>query len=275
MKKNKEDRILKIDPSLPQLILPENKVGMFIEWYNKDIRFQNTIPHAFNEGYLKLHNTINVDISKYNVYFKELARQLKTTYREIENRFKNLLTQLESPTVYFKFIDRTIYISVYGADNELMSKISCEISENGENKEFDLETLWKGATWDDIQNNFNYYYLVIFNTCMWYIATTTKTTKYYYEETRPKYEPSKDKKIRHVSRTKTITTPIYDFTKIKKVKIESLITRRKGWTYSHSFEVHGHYRHYKNGKTIFISPYIKGKGKELQAQVITLDPEQI
>lgn len=62
--------------------------------------------------------------------------------------------------------------------------------------------------------------------------------------------------------------------KIKKVKTEGLIKRRKGWTYSHSFQVHGHYRHYSNGKIIFIQPFIKGKGKEEISQVITLNPKE-
>ena len=60
---------------------------------------------------------------------------------------------------------------------------------------------------------------------------------------------------------------------LKKVKVAHLIKRRQGWTYSHSSQIHGHYRHYKDGKTIFVNSYIKGKNKELQPQVITLDPK--
>lgn len=41
-------------------------------------------------------------------------------------------------------------------------------------------------------------------------------------------------------------------------RILKLITRKKGWTYSHSFQVHGHY---KDGKVIFIESYVKGKDK--------------
>lgn len=62
--------------------------------------------------------------------------------------------------------------------------------------------------------------------------------------------------------------------KIRRVKVEGLIKRRKGWTYSHSFQVHGHYRHYKDGKVVFIKPYIKGKGKEEVVQRITLNPKE-
>ena len=62
--------------------------------------------------------------------------------------------------------------------------------------------------------------------------------------------------------------------KIRVVSIDRLQTRKKGWTYSHSFQVHGHYRHYRNGKTIFIQPYIKGKDKEFKSQQIILDPSE-
>ena len=55
---------LHIRNKLPQIILPQNKIDMFIEWYNKDLRFQDTIPKAFTEGYIFLKNDIvNIDIN--------------------------------------------------------------------------------------------------------------------------------------------------------------------------------------------------------------------
>ena len=108
-------------------------------------------------------------------------------------------------------------------------------------------------------------------TAMWYIATT-KSTKYIYENKTPVITGRK-KNIVQVSNTKTINTPIYDLNKIRVVKVEHLQTRKKGWTYSHSFQVHGHYRHYRNGKVVFIQSYIKGKDKEFKAQQIILDPK--
>ena len=64
-------------------------------------------------------------------------------------------------------------------------------------------------------------------------------------------------------------------TKIRTTTVERLTVRKKGWTYSHSFQVHGHYRHYKDGKVIFIESYIKGKGKPFKAQTTILSPEKI
>ena len=43
--------------------------------------------------------------------------------------------------------------------------------------------------------------------------------------------------------------------KVKVVKVEHLQKRKAGWTYSHSFQVHGHYRHYKSGKVIFVKEF--------------------
>ena len=61
--------------------------------------------------------------------------------------------------------------------------------------------------------------------------------------------------------------------KIRTVHVDKLVSRKKGWTYSHAFEVHGHYRHYQSGKVIFIEPFIKGKNKEFKAQKIIIEPE--
>lgn len=123
-------------------------------------------------------------------------------------------------------------------------------------------------------NKVNYFVVCILITALWYIATS-RSTKYIYNKTYVS-KPSKkgDKRVINVKPIKTISTPIYDIGKVKYITLDKLITRRKGWTYSHAFQVHGHYRHYKNGKTIFINSYIKGKGKELQAQKTILEPEE-
>lgn len=116
--------------------------------------------------------------------------------------------------------------------------------------------------------------LCLLITCLWYMATTAPSTKYIYEEKHPVIE-HRHKRTVHVSSTKFITTPVYDFSKIRTTTVERLVTRKKGWTYSHSFQVHGHYRHYKDGKVIFIESYIKGKGKPFKAQTTILSPEKI
>ena len=263
---------LKINKKLPQIILPQNKIDMFLDWYNEDLRHQDTLPKAFNEGYIIIDNDVmNIDVSKCGDYLKRMAKQLNTTYRMMENRLIYYTSCLNKVTVYFKFTDDVYYLEVYGSDDSKVSNISLQFKE-GSNSEFTNRHITEIDTnWDTTLNKFNEFCLIMVYTAMWYISTTTKTTKYYYEHKEPVVYKKKD--VIKVSRDKTISTPIYDMTKIKRVKVDHLIKRRKGWTYSHSFQVHGHYRHYKDGKTIFVNSYIKGKNKELQPQVITLDPK--
>lgn len=270
-----KDKILRIDNKLPQIILPQSKIGMFIDWYNNDLRLLGTLPEAYNEGYLIIENDIiQIDINEQSEYIKSLAKQLNGTYRQVENRLKYFIEDLEKVTMYFKYVDNNIQIWLYGKDNTIVSKVSFQVQE-GENSLVADRYIDEFTNWDDLLNEFNFYCVILLTSSLWYIATTTKTTKYYYEENRPRYTYSaNEKSIKSVSKHKAINTPIYDFNKIKKVKVESLIKKRKGWTYSHSFQVHGHYRHYSNGKTIFINSYIKGKNKELQSQIITLNPKE-
>ena len=270
-----KDKILRIDNKLPQIILPQSKIGMFIDWYNNDLRLLGTLPEAYNEGYLIIENDIiQIDISKQSEYIKSLAKQLNGTYRQVENRLKYFIEDLEKVTMYFKYVDNNIQIWLYGKDSTIVSKMSFQVQE-GENSLVADRYIDEFTNWDDLLNEFNFYCVILLTSSLWYIATTTKTTKYYYEENRPRYTYSaNEKSIKSVSKHKTINTPIYDFNKIKKVKVESLIKKRKGWTYSHSFQVHGHHRHYSNGKTVFINSYIKGKNKELQSQIITLNPKE-
>ena len=119
---------------------------------------------------------------------------------------------------------------------------------------------------------YSYDCFVLLQCVLWYLATTTNTTKY-KREGKPEPFYYERKEVISPKKNKTITTPIYDMKKIRTVKLDSLIKRRKGWTYSHSFQVHGHYRHYKDGKVIFIEPFIKGKGKEEMSQIITVNPK--
>lgn len=273
-KNNKRTQILKINLKLPQIILPENKIQMFLDWYNQDLRFQNTVPQAFKEGYLFIKNNfLNIKIEDCKDYIKLLARNLNTTYRYVEDKLKNYLGSTHEVIIHFYFIDNNVNLDVYDKYKIPISKMHFGIGE-GESKQFTnyyLNNLEQD--WDNTLNKFNEYCVILFCTCMWYISTTTKTTKYYYEQ-KNKPIPHKNKRVVNVAKNKVINTPIYDMNKIRRIKVDNLIKRRKGWTYSHAFQVHGHYRHYKDGKVIFVNSYIKGKNKELKPQVITLNPKE-
>lgn len=277
MKKiNVKNKILKVDKKLPKIILPNNKIDMFVDWWNKDIRFQTEVPHSFNEGYLILQNNFcDIDISKFSNIIKLIAHEYKMTYRLVESKFLDFIKLTSDITIYFFFIDNNLYLHIYGVDNSIISGVGIEFGEDKNNINYEPEMssrIEDFHNYDDFMNAFNRFCVNILITSLWYIATTTNTKKYRYENKVPNDTIQKDKNIVRVASKKVMSTPIYDISKIRVVKVDTLVARRKGWTYSHSFQVHGHYRHYKNGKTVFIQPYIKGKGKEFQQQTITLNP---
>lgn len=270
---------LRINKKLPQIVLPQNKNNYFIEWYDNDLRFQDTIPNSFERGYLFLEGDLysekQLEDNDFKELFKTLAKLYETTYRIVENSFKHYIEIIKSTIIYFEFNNNFLNLDIY-LENKLFNKLELDLSKTDKTKpnltllEMQKKLYEEGKNYQEV---YSYYCLILLECCLWYIATTTKTTKYYRQEKAPSYVYEK-KEVINVKRNRIISTPIYDMNKIKKVKIEGLIKRRKGWTYSHSFQVHGHYRHYQDGKVIFIKPYIKGKGKEEIVQRITLNPKE-
>ena len=282
MKINNPDKSkqLKINKRLPQIHIEQKQVDLFIDWWNKDIRFQKTVPQSFEEGYLKCDLNFNIDADKFSNLIKASAKEYHTTYRIIENKFKEFINALEHITMHFKFIeDNSIYIDTYDFNNNIISNIQFQFGENSKDieDEFSYEKLLgymnSAIGSDELMYGFNMLYMIILVTSLWYIATTRNTTKYVYENKTPIIK-SRKKNVVNVSSTKVISTPIYDISKIKTKKVDGLIKHRKGWTYSHAFQVHGHYRHYKDGKIVFINSYIKGKDKEFKSQTIELKPKE-
>lgn len=273
---------LKLDKHLPQILLPQEKLEMFCNWWNSDIRFEKTIPHSFEEGYLFVEylRDFEVDMNKYSIVIKALAKACKTTYRTMENKFKEFVKSMSKIVLYFKFInENTIVIEAYNNDYERISYTECSFGNEKPEQEIDYHIFCsKDKKYvDDVEeakNILNYQNLAFLITSLWYIATTTRTTKYIYEKKTP-VVVKRHRNTVVVSDSKTISTPIYDMNKIRIVNVEKLSSRKKGWTYSHSFQVHGHYRHYKNGKIVFVNSYIKGKDKEFKSQQIVLSPKEV
>ena len=275
---------LRINPLLPNIIISKDKINLFVDWYNKDIRFQKELPHTFEKGYIRIKSMLfSTDISNYNVFIKALAKQYNKTYRQIENMLKLYVDGINDVTVYFEFKGDMFYNYIYRKDGKILSKAEAQIGDNKQpSPEITLTSLSNNDInklnneqefVDDIQNKFNYFCLAICSTCLWYLATTTKTTKYKYKE-RPEKEYNPNKRIVYVKENKNVTTPIYILDNIKIKTVDRLINKREGYTYSHSFQVHGHYRHYKDGKVVFINSYIKGKDKPFKHQNIIINPKE-
>lgn len=275
---------LRINPLLPNIIISKDKINLFVDWYNKDIRFQKELPHTFERGYIRIKSMLfNTDISNYNVFIKALAKQYNKTYRQIENMLKLYIDGINDVTVYFEFKDNMFYNYIYKKDGKILSKAEAQIGDNKQpSPEITLTSLSNNDInklnneqefVDDVQNKFNYFCLAICSTCLWYLATTTKTTKYKYKE-RLEKEYNPNKRVVYVKENKNVTTPIYNLDNIKIKTVDRLINKREGYTYSHSFQVHGHYRHYKDGKVIFVNSYIKGKDKPFKHQNIIINPKE-
>ena len=275
---------LRINPLLPNIIISKDKINLFVDWYNKDIRFQKELPHTFEKGYIRIKSMLfSPDISNYNVFIKALAKQYNKTYRQIENMLKLYIDGINDVTVYFEFKDNMFYNYIYRKDGKILSKAEAQIGDNKQpSPEITLTSLSNNDInklnneqefVDDVQNKFNYFCLAICSTCLWYLATTTKTTKYKYKE-KPKEEYNPNKRVVYVKENKNVTTPIYNLDNIKIKTVDRLINKREGYTYSHSFQVHGHYRHYKDGKVIFVNSYIKGKDKPFKHQNIIINPRE-
>ena len=271
-----KEKILRMNKKLLKIILPENKNEMMLNWYNKDLRFQDTIPKVFERGYLLLENNFfEKNDTGIRETFKDLAKHYKVTYRYIENSFNEFLKTTKNTVLYFEFIDNFLIVQVYLAQ-KCVSELKIDLSRVDKSKPNPTiqEKLTKMYTENkNFTEIYAYSCFILLTSVLWYIATTTKTTKYYREKRQPSYY-HEEKEVINVKRNKYITTPIYDMNKIKRVKVEGLIKRRKGWTYSHSFQVHGHYRHYQSGKVIFIEPFIKGREKEEISQTIILNPKE-
>lgn len=267
-------KVLRIRSILPKIILPQNKIQLLLDWYNTDLRFQDNIPQSFKEGYLIINNDIlNLNNEAIREYSRESAKVLHRTYRECENSLYRLIENTKQLIIYFKF-NESNQLYAEGYTKDLLQVMQCNAyfgkSESDKIDDYHITTI------DEMTSTkLDIIIMVLLASVLWYLATTKKLTQYYYEEKKPIGKKYKDKDIRQVPDKKIITTPIYDLTKIRKVKVEKLVQRRKGWTYSHAFRVHGFYRHYKNGKVIFVDSFIKGKNKQFKQQDIILDIKDV
>ena len=294
MIEQKPRKVLKIDKHLPQILVPPKARAMFINWWNSDIRFEHTIPHPFEKGYIVLnYNYLDRQdelLKTKTSEIKEIAHNYHCTYRQAETLFKNMLKCFSELTMYFEFVaDNAMKVEMYDSTLQMVSRMEFAVGDSEPEPEITSDDILfeygvkqlnfslgtelvtseeKKSYFDDSMHCL----LCIIVTAFWYI-TTTKSTKYIYENKTPVITGRK-KNIVKVSDTKTINTPIYDMGKVRVVKVEHLQKRKAGWTYSHSFQVHGHYRHYKSGKVIFVKEFTKGKDKDFKAQQIILDPSE-
>ena len=235
-----------------------------------------------------------------NDIIKNVAKHMHTTYNLVKELLESTGKIQTNIVIYFEvlndFID--VYSYLITEDNRINNYMHIPLDKNVFNnnkinqdyttiiyKKY-IDTLLKidftNISKEDIANvlydarreyRISYFELstILLKTICWYLVSN-KTEKIFMEVKEP-VNNTKYKKYKHVNKEINITTPIYDLGKVPTRKVNVLIHRREGWTYSHSFTVRGHYRHYKNGKVIFVQSYIKGDG-ELIGKTYNIKPEK-
>ena len=284
---------LVIDNKLPYIKLPKDKTELFLNWYNTDLRHKLEIPEVFMEGYVELNTesfTEFVSRPIFDLKYKtDLERDIKIK-QSLRNTYNNLI-------LYFRFTDKdTIYFEGYSASSgDRLFNYNYSISERNSKQQVakfieaikELSASFTPSNVPDINNEvetnikldvnkikpeavqetLNGFTKRLCNTCIAlsvtsfiYIAmnksdkyiTTDRTVIYNYINPTHKHN-KKHKKDRF------ITTPIYDLEDKRIITLDRLIKRHTGWKITYSFSVRGHYRHYKDGKVVFIESYTKGK----------------
>lgn len=131
---NKEVIYEKINKRLPQILLPTNKIKMFADWWNSDIRFESTVPHSFEEGYFTVNSLPSISMEKFKPYIKDLARDHHTTYRDIENQLTEHLDEMQELSLHFLFTTETNIKCVLFSKktNRIICVLNCTIGiDNG------------------------------------------------------------------------------------------------------------------------------------------------
>lgn len=285
-------KLKKIDKSLPQIILPLEKVDTILEWWNDTIRFEKEIPQAYSSGYIRISYELKEEHKLDRKLMRQLAEVSKVSVYEIKDSFTKFISNKVDCWVYFNFVkDNKIHFEIlqntdkgfdliYSGAFEFGDKSGKEeiikdtglliptsvLLNNMDSRKVALEMLHK---------EYFYYFAAIIATVMWYITVSGNKTKYTYEHKEPKYNYSKKSHRVLENDYKYITYSIYDIGKAKTINIDKLNHKKAGWTYSHSFQVHGHYRHYKSGKVVFIKPFTKGENKKLKNKEIIISPKEI
>jgi hypothetical protein len=266
---------------MQRIKLPKKVLPVLEKWFDEDISKETTVPHTFEEGYLFFEDADTLDDNA-REEIKYIAKKTHAVYRNIENMYKML--NGKETILYFKFLnDNELYIERY-TDKMLIQKgkynteriSSLRINSINLLLKIQVELIgWTEKTAQEYLKSKTDYCVAMLVASLWYIATT-KSTKYIHNEVAFPLTRQNEKKTTRIKEvtSKKITTPIYDLGKTRVVSLDILKKRKKGWTYSHAFNVRGHYRHYRSGKVVFIKSFVKCKDLEMKDTEIIVSPEE-
>lgn len=290
---------LLINKRLPYIKLPKDKIDLFIKWYNLDLRDLEELPEVFEEGYVEIDTSAYINIKmptifdikseeKYNE-LKKLHNKVSVTYSKMIIHFTIKPNNIINIVGYYGDGEYAFNIEFNLKEDETLKKIKQYIASTSDRDYKHLPEiqdklfldLYQFSTMDEMKTAQNEFNRKLGDSCLglvisviWYLATNT-SEKYLVSNTEvvESYQ-NKTTNKQHKHHNRTITAPIYYLVDKKPITVDKLIKKRNGWTISHSFQVRGHYRHYKNGKTIFIKSYEKGKELDnFQNSVITVSPD--
>lgn len=288
---------LEINYSLPIIGIPDGKVISFLKWFNEDLKDTpiNEIPTPFDEGYLAILSIPFEfrDGVKSNA-IKNVAKKSGSTFRSVEEQFNVVYKEMSySIIIHYDFRDGKRNFYIYNGETYVdIGSLPLGKVKDGIKLEFppiiieDNTLILENADtvlYDGIgggalfQNEMLSIYYALFVSSMWYL--TLYKNRYKYEKVLDKdgvrealFKKPYERKNNNI---KTITTSIYDLSRTPRTRVQTLMKKRAGFEYSHQFEVTGHYRHYKDGKVVYINQYTKCKDKpELGQKYLILVPKE-
>lgn len=290
---------LLINKRLPYIKLPKDKIDLFIKWYNLDLRDLEELPEVFEEGYLEINTSAYINVKmptifdikseeKYNE-LKKLHNKVSATYSKMIIHFTIKPNNIINIVGYYGDGEYAFNIEFNLKEDETVKKIKQYIASTSDRDYKHLPEiqdklfldLYQFSTMDEMKTAQNEFNRKLGDSCLglvisviWYLATNT-SEKYLVSNTKVvESHQNINTNKHHKHHNRTITAPIYYLVDKKPITVDKLIKKRNGWTISHSFQVRGHYRHYKNGKTIFIKSYEKGKELDkFENSVITVSPD--
>ena len=108
------DEKLKLNKRLPYIKLPKEKVNLFIDWYNQDLRTIKDIPRVFEEGYIEIDISDMVKTKTFSIFEIQNDKDYENIKKlNIEDQFNKIAKYLVLNTVNEKYIMDVKYVSPF------------------------------------------------------------------------------------------------------------------------------------------------------------------
>lgn len=286
-----------LNGDIPKFFIPSEKISLLFDWFKDNQDNITDIFPIYNDyclvieakDILKINKPTLLNLNAFNTP-QDLQDAIKLvnyiedsfSYMQLHIKHKNDKTLFELYDVRGKLIgvneinenktsdnfyyNKDILDVIHRTDYSVFNKLMIEISLIGY---FDINENVK-----NLINSLFYICNMLFISSNYYINQYTKNNNISITQVREKLQiecktsPSQD-----IKKYKVLTKPFYDIGKlnISNTKRSSNIEHSSP---NHAFRVQGHWRHYRNGKTVFIESYIKCKDKGNLINDVILKPRK-